>query len=144
MVVWPKHAADNLNKIVKGYWNRVALDGNHLNLKKLHIFSNKHVSSKEIEIVFEMHCSEGFVRLSGHSRVLSRFEVLTAVIMRCSIFWDITACSPPKVNSRFGGTYSFLKKGLAKIPAWKQVVRTAPGDALSSALYGLQCLKSKK
>jgi hypothetical protein len=28
MVVRPKQAADNLNKIVNNYWNRVALDGN--------------------------------------------------------------------------------------------------------------------
>jgi hypothetical protein len=28
MVVRPKHVADNLNKIIKDYWNRVALDGN--------------------------------------------------------------------------------------------------------------------
>jgi regulator of extracellular matrix RemA (YlzA/DUF370 family) len=27
-VVQPKHVADNLNKIVKNYWNRVVLDGN--------------------------------------------------------------------------------------------------------------------
>jgi hypothetical protein len=28
VVVRPKHVADNLNKIVNNYWNRVALDGN--------------------------------------------------------------------------------------------------------------------
>jgi hypothetical protein len=28
MVVRPKHVADNLNKIIKNYWNRVALDVN--------------------------------------------------------------------------------------------------------------------
>jgi hypothetical protein len=28
MVIRPKHVADNLNKIVNNYWNRVALDGN--------------------------------------------------------------------------------------------------------------------
>jgi hypothetical protein len=32
------------------------------------------------------------------------FEVLTAVVMNSSIFWDITPCSPLKVNRRFGGT----------------------------------------
>jgi hypothetical protein len=30
------------------------------------------------------------------------FEVLTAVVMKSSIFWDITMCSPLKVNRRFG------------------------------------------
>jgi hypothetical protein len=32
-------------------------------------------------------------------------EVLTAVVMKGTIFWDITPCSPLKVNRRFGGTY---------------------------------------
>jgi hypothetical protein len=30
------------------------------------------------------------------------FEVLTAVVMKSSIFWDITPCSPLKVNRLFG------------------------------------------
>jgi hypothetical protein len=30
------------------------------------------------------------------------FEVLTAIVMKCSVFWDITPCSPLKVNWRFG------------------------------------------
>jgi hypothetical protein len=33
------------------------------------------------------------------------FEVLTAVVMKSTIFWDITPCCPLKVNRRFGGTY---------------------------------------
>jgi hypothetical protein len=36
---------------------------------------------------------------------LKDVEVLTAVVMKSSIFWDITSCSPLKVNRRFGGTY---------------------------------------
>jgi hypothetical protein len=32
------------------------------------------------------------------------FEVLTAVVTKRSIFWDITPCSPSKVNPRFRGT----------------------------------------
>jgi hypothetical protein len=31
-------------------------------------------------------------------------EVLTAVVIRSSIFWDIRPYSPLKVNRRFGGT----------------------------------------
>jgi hypothetical protein len=30
------------------------------------------------------------------------FQVLTAVVMKSPIFWDITPCSPLKVNRRFG------------------------------------------
>jgi hypothetical protein len=33
------------------------------------------------------------------------FEVLTAVVMKSTIFWNITPCSPLSVNRRFGGTY---------------------------------------
>jgi hypothetical protein len=33
------------------------------------------------------------------------FDVFTAVIMKSSVFWDITLCSPLKVNRRFGETY---------------------------------------
>jgi hypothetical protein len=33
------------------------------------------------------------------------FEVLTAVFMKSSIYWDITPCTPLKVNRRFGGIY---------------------------------------
>jgi hypothetical protein len=32
------------------------------------------------------------------------FEVITLVVMKRSVFWDITACSLLKVNCRFGGT----------------------------------------
>jgi hypothetical protein len=39
------------------------------------------------------------------------FEVLTAVIMKNFFFWDITPCSPLKVNRRSGGTYRFHLQG---------------------------------
>jgi hypothetical protein len=32
------------------------------------------------------------------------FEVITAVVMKCPVFWDITPSSPLVVNWRFGGT----------------------------------------
>jgi hypothetical protein len=32
------------------------------------------------------------------------FEVLTEVVMKNSIFWNITPCSLLKVNRNFGGT----------------------------------------
>jgi hypothetical protein len=31
------------------------------------------------------------------------FEVQPAMVMKSSIFWNITSCSPLKVNRRFGG-----------------------------------------
>jgi hypothetical protein len=39
------------------------------------------------------------------------FEVLTAVVMKSTIFWDITPCSPLKFNRRFGGTYRLHLQG---------------------------------
>jgi hypothetical protein len=33
-----------------------------------------------------------------------RFVVLTAVVIKIPIFWDITLCSPLKINLRFRGT----------------------------------------
>jgi hypothetical protein len=33
------------------------------------------------------------------------FEVLTAVVIKSTIFWDITSCSALSINRRFGGTY---------------------------------------
>jgi hypothetical protein len=39
------------------------------------------------------------------------FEVLTAVVMKSTVFWDITPCSPLKVNRHFGGAYRLHLKG---------------------------------
>jgi hypothetical protein len=45
--------------------------------------------------------------------------------MKSTILWDITPCSPLRVNRRFGGTYHLHLQGqknkLSKKPAWKQV-----------------------
>jgi hypothetical protein len=50
---------------------------------------------------------------------LIRFEVLTPVVMKGSIFWDITPCTPFKVNPLFGVTSPFLgsKNKPSKKPA---------------------------
>jgi hypothetical protein len=39
------------------------------------------------------------------------FEVLTAVVMKIIIFWDITPCRPLSVNLLFGGTYRLHLQG---------------------------------
>jgi hypothetical protein len=39
------------------------------------------------------------------------FEVLTAVVIKSTIFWDITPCGPLKANWRFGGTYLLRLQG---------------------------------
>jgi hypothetical protein len=38
-------------------------------------------------------------------------EVLTAVIMKSTIFWDVTPCSPSSVNRSFGETYRLHLQG---------------------------------
>jgi hypothetical protein len=43
-----------------------------------------------------------------HSLTYVEFEVLRAVVIKSTIFWDITPCSPLKVNRCFGGTYRLL------------------------------------
>jgi hypothetical protein len=40
-----------------------------------------------------------------------RFEVLTALVMKSSIFWDIAPCSLLGVNRRFGGTCRLHPEG---------------------------------
>jgi hypothetical protein len=51
-------------------------------------------------------------------------EVLTAVVMKSSIFWDTTPCSPLKANWRFGATCRLHLQGRkisrAKRPAWNR------------------------
>jgi hypothetical protein len=49
--------------------------------------------------------------LTLHISQIVGFEVLTAVVMKISIFWDITPCSPLKVNRRFGETYRLHLQG---------------------------------
>jgi hypothetical protein len=65
----------------------------------------------------ELDCTE-FCCLVG-------FDVLTAVVMKSTIFWDTTPCSPLSVNRRFGVTHHLhlqdRKNKLSKKPAWKQV-----------------------
>jgi hypothetical protein len=39
------------------------------------------------------------------------FAVLTAVVMKSTIFWNITPCSPLRVNRRFGGTHRLHLQG---------------------------------
>jgi hypothetical protein len=60
--------------------------------------------SSFILLTFTFQCS--FLQYFRHMVVLChlRFKVPTAVLMKRAIFWDITPCSPFKVNRRFGGT----------------------------------------
>jgi hypothetical protein len=39
------------------------------------------------------------------------FEVLTPMVVKSTIFWNIALCSPLKGNQRFGGTYRLHLQG---------------------------------
>jgi hypothetical protein len=52
--------------------------------------------------------------LFNYEYICIRFEVLTAVVMKSSIFWDITPCSPLNVNNCFGGTCRLNLQGRRK------------------------------
>jgi hypothetical protein len=61
----------------------------------------------------------------SYSMYIVGFEVLTAVVMKSTICWDITSCSPLKVNRRFGGIYRFHLQGREIIRAGKQSLSPA-------------------
>jgi hypothetical protein len=48
------------------------------------------------------------------------FEFLTAVVMKNSIFWDITPCSTLKVSQHFGGTCRLHLQGRRMMQARNQ------------------------
>jgi hypothetical protein len=56
-----------------------------------------------------LHYSNSFSLYCSYSYV--GFDVLTAVVMKSTIFRDITPCSPLSVNRRFGGTYRLHLQG---------------------------------
>jgi hypothetical protein len=51
------------------------------------------------------------ITLEGGKLGIAGFEVLTAVVMKSTVIWDIMPCSPLKVNRRFGGTYRLYLQG---------------------------------
>jgi hypothetical protein len=60
------------------------------------------------------------------------FEVLTAVVRKSSIFWDITHCSLLKVNWHFGEKYCFHLPGRRVSQARNQRVASRAGFLLCS------------
>jgi hypothetical protein len=73
------------------------------------------------------------------------FEALTAVVLKSTIFWDITPCRPLKVNRHFGGTYSHLLSRwyLARlIWPWRWRRYAPPKRRLT--VNGLHGIKSQK
>jgi hypothetical protein len=48
---------------------------------------------------------------ASNQYIYLRFEVLTAVVMKSTILWDISPCSPLSVNQCFGATYRLSLQG---------------------------------
>jgi hypothetical protein len=59
------------------------------------------------------------------------FEVHTAVVMKSSIFWDITQCNQGEINRRFEGTY-FLHLQGKKVNTSKRRARSRPPTSCGS------------
>jgi hypothetical protein len=74
----------------------------------------------------EYHVSR--MQLQRESETLQQTR-RTSKILKSTIFWDITPCSPLSVNRRFGGTYRLHLQGrknkFSKKPACKQVARVS-------------------
>jgi hypothetical protein len=51
------------------------------------------------------------------SLIFVGFEVLTAVVMKRSILWDIMTCCPLEVKRRFGGTSRLYLQGRSSLLA---------------------------
>jgi uncharacterized protein YfaT (DUF1175 family) len=63
-----------------------------------------------------LFCSGYFIGFQRSIQTKNRihkvgFEVLTAVAMNSSVFWDITSYRPVKVNGCFGGIYRLHFQG---------------------------------
>jgi hypothetical protein len=68
--------------------------------------------------------------------IIMGYEVLTPVVMKRTIFWDITPCSLLKVSRRFGGPYRLHLQG-RKISREENLHEA--GAKQSSARHILSC-----
>jgi hypothetical protein len=62
-----------------------------------------------------LNCGRGIFIATGNfpwfSSIYVESDVLTAVAVKCSIFWNIMPYIQAKVNRRFGGTYRYIFQG---------------------------------
>jgi hypothetical protein len=76
------------------------------------------------------------------------FEVLTALVIKSSIFWGLTPCSPLEVNRYFGGTFSLhlqrRKTGPKKKSSMKAGGKIVSYLAHSSTLKTLSTMPSHR
>jgi hypothetical protein len=67
------------------------------------------VKYSEAEFSGQVNLEEFY--LPRHNAVYVGFDIFTDLVMKRTIFWDVTPCSPLSVNRRFGGTYRFHLQG---------------------------------
>jgi hypothetical protein len=93
MVVCPKYVADNLNKIVNNYWNRVALDGNPWTWGYWGVFNWTNLSSLIMTLVSTEPLTE--IGTSNLARV-TRQPVLKADTLNadCDCLGNVIASTP--------------------------------------------------
>jgi hypothetical protein len=90
------------------------------------------------EIIFGYWCVDERIILIWILGKYVGFEVLTVVVMKSTIFWDITPCSPLKVNWRFGETHCLQLQGRILSQARNQGESLAPAFTLvSCSAYSL-------
>jgi hypothetical protein len=65
------------------------------------------------------------------------FEIFTAVVLKSTIFWDMTLCSPLSFNRRFGGTYRLHLQGRRNKFSKKPVNKQVGGPCLLVGLLNL-------
>jgi hypothetical protein len=102
--------------------------------------TNFHVALKMFNILLLFTLFVGFIKVACRGHIYVAHEVLTAVVKKSSIFWDITPCSPLKAKWRFGGTYGLhlarLKMKLWKKSAWsRQQAQFLVGFLLGLLIY---------
>jgi hypothetical protein len=71
------------------------------------------------------------------------FYVLIAVVMKSTIFWDITPCSPLKVNRRFGGTYRIYSQGRSKQSSACHLFSRSGSGTVEQSSLKVSCLFCK-
>jgi hypothetical protein len=57
--------------------------------------------SRVFDVIIQIDCNSMQCKLMGHiqqKKLNDRFEVLTAVVMKRSVFWDVMQYTPVEVN----------------------------------------------
>jgi hypothetical protein len=59
--------------------------------------------------------------IDNFQRISNQTQIINNEIMKSTVFWDITSCSPVKFNRRFGGTYGLYLQGRISLAKYRNV-----------------------